>query len=637
MMFRQLRREVKRCVEDALSESHLPPVEFEPVEPPRPEYGDLSVSICLTLAGKVGLKPVELAKQVASKITIPKDSLIAEFSVHPSGYLNFKGDYGRYAYLTLSTALQDGGYGRVDIGAGSKVGVEHTSVNPNKALHYGHLRNVVLGDSVSRVLRFAGYNVQTLNYIDDSGLQVADIVVGFRYADLPLEPEAGEKFDHYCGDAVYVKVNEMYESRLDLLEARKKVLKEMESHESETARFAAQLTRRILAEQLKTCWRIGARYDLLNFESHILQADMWNQVFEQLKSRGVAELAAEGKYAGCWIVRVEGEEEGEEKVLVRSDGTATYVAKDIPYAAWKLGLIPDRFRYRVFAEQPDGGKLWCTVVDEIGGEGHPEFPPYAWAVTVIDVRQSRLQRIIGRVLQDLSGQSAQERYVHLGYEVVFLSGRTAETLGVESEEKRRVSMSGRKGVYVNADDVLDALHAKAYEETRKRNPGESEEWLRETAEKVTVAAIRFDLLKQDLDKTLVFDLEKALDLEGETGPYLQYAYARASRILEKAGEAPRVTFEGASKLIDSSEVSLIKEISKFDLYVEEAAKNLSPKVIARYLYRLTSLFNAFYEKMPVIKERDEAVRHARLTVVKDFQIVVQNGLTLLGIEAPPKI
>ncbi|MFQ6134267.1 MAG: arginine--tRNA ligase [Nitrososphaerales archaeon] len=636
MSFRELRSQVKKCVEDSLVENGLPTVDFEPVEPPRPEYGDLSVSVCFTLASQIGVKPIEVAERVTSKISIPKGSLIEKFWVHPPGYINFKSDYARYAYLTLRDALRDRDYGRVEIGGGAKVGVEHTSVNPNKTLHYGHLRNVVLGDSISRILEFTRHNVQVLNYVDDSGLQVADLVVGFKFAGFPIEPKGGEKFDHYCGDTVYVKVNEQYESRKDLVDAQKRVLRELEDHESETARFASQLTKRILSEQLETCWRVGARYDLLNFESHILQAKMWNDIFEQLRSRGVAKLAADGKYAGCWIVRIEGEEEGEEKVLVRSDGTATYVAKDIPYAAWKLGVIPDKFGYLVFAEQPDGSRLWSTTMEEVGVD-HPEFAPYSKAITVIDVRQGRLQRIIGRILSEISEESTLGQYVHLGYEVVFLSGRTAEELGLNSKERRFVSMAGRKGVYVNADDVLDVLHAKAYEETRIRNPDESEEWLHETAEKIAVAAVRFDLLKQDLDKTIVFDLERALALEGETGPYLQYTYARASRIIEKAGVEPSIVLEGASRLTDSSEVALVKEMSKFDLYVEEAAKNLSPKVVARYLYNLVSLFNMFYERMPVLKESDVTVRSARLTLVKAFQIVARNGLMLLGIEAPERI
>ncbi len=636
MSFREFRSQVRKCVKESLIKNGFPKLDFETVEPPRQEYGDLSVNICLSIASTIRCKPMDVAEKVVSKISLPEGSLIQKIWINTPGYINFSSNYARYSYRTLQDVIENTDYGKIEIGDGAKIGVEHTSVNPNKALHYGHLRNVVLGDSVSRILKFTGHKVQVLNYVDDSGLQVADLVVGFKYAGFPMESEKGEKFDHYCGDTVYVKVNEQYEARKDLVEAQKKVLRELEDLDSETARFGARLTKQILREQLKTCWRINAKYDLLNFESHILQLRMWNEILDKLKSKGVAELSKEGKYADCWIVRVEGEEEGEEKVLVRSDGTATYVAKDIPYAAWKIGMIPDNFGYSVYSEQPNRSLLWSTSIQE-GVKEHPKFAPYSKAITVIDVRQRRLQRIIGHILTELSDATAIDRYIHLSYEVVFLSGNTAEELGFNSGGKRVVSMSGRKGIYVNADDVLDTLHAKAYKETKIRNPDKSKDWLHKTAEKITVAAIRFDLLKQDSDKTIVFDLERALSLEGETGPYILYSYARASRIVERSGIEPSIELEGATRLTDISEVALVKEISKFDIYVEESARYLSPKIIARYLYGLVSLFNVFYEKLPVLKESDQTLRSARLALVKSFQVVARNGLMLLGIEAPDRI
>jgi len=636
MSFRDFKDQVKKCVIDSLVKNKLSQLSFEPIEPPRPEYGDLSVSVCLTIANKIGKKPTEIAEKVASKIEILDNSIIDKISVHPQGYINFTSKYTQYAYSTLQSVLNNSDYGKVLIGNSKKVGIEHTSVNPNKALHYGHLRNVVLGDSIKLILEFTGHNVQVLNYIDDSGLQVADLVVGFKYAEFPLEPKGNLKFDHYCGDTVYVKINEQYKSRKDLVEAQKKVLQEIEQQDSETAKFAFEITRRILKEQLKTCWRLGARYDLLNFEAHILQANMWKDIFSQLKLKKIVKKATKGKNKGCWIVRIEGEKEGKEKVLLRSDGTATYVAKDIPYAAWKLGIIKDNFGYELFLEQPTGENLWATTIEK-SDTNNPEFAPYSKAITVIDVRQGRLQRIIRKILSNLSGKEDLERYIHLGYEVVFLSGKTAEEIDAIRNGKQIVSMSGRKGIYVNADDVLDKLHQRAFEETKKRNPDEKDEWLHETAEKIMIAAVRFDLLKQDLEKMIVFDLKRALALEGETGPYLQYTYARAARIIEKSDIEPSIKKEWAKKLIDSSEVALIKEISKFDLFVEDAANNLSPKIVVRYLYHLVSLFNVFYERMSVLKEKDEETKQGRLALVKAFQVVVRNGLQILGIEATERI
>jgi len=627
---------VKKIVFDSLKANDLPLISFDPNEPPNADYGDLSVNISFSLAKQINSEPYEVAQRIVSKISLPKDSMIKEFWVQKPAYINFRLDYGLLTYLVFHDLLTNRYYSKINLGKKKRVAVEHTSVNPNKALHYGHLRNVVIGDSIGKILEFVGYEVQILNYIDDSGLQVADLIVGFKYADFPLNSDY-KKFDEYCGDVVYTQVNDFYNERKDLLEAQKKVLGELENHDSETAIFAAEITQRILKEQLKTCWRIGASYDLLNFESHILQTEMWLQIFNDLKARGIAEKVVDGKYAGCWIVRIEGEAEGEEKVLVRSDGTATYIAKDIPYAAWKLGIIEDRFGYEVFLQQPGGKNLWKTTLNE-SDNSHPRFSGYDRAITVIDVRQGRLQRIIGRIIEEITLQKNEVMYNHLGYEVVFLSRETAEELGFESKGKKIVGMSGRRGIYVNADKVLDIINKNAYDETKKRNPEEKEDWIKNTAEKIAVAAVRFDLLKQDLDKTIVFDLNRALSLDGETGPYLQYTYARAMRLLKKAHFIESIpSRESTNGLTDSSEVELIKEISKFAMYIEDAAKALSPKILARYLFKLTSLFNIFYEKKPVIRENNASIKLARLVLVLSFTKILKKGLELLGIESPERI
>ncbi|MCS7116337.1 MAG: arginine--tRNA ligase [Nitrososphaerota archaeon] len=635
MTFRRFLNEVKERVEEAIVKAGFQSIEFQPSEPPRMEFGDLSVNVAFLIGNREGMEPMRVAEAITSKIDKERFELISKFTIHPPGYINFWVNLTNFSYQTLIESLNEN-YGSLNIGRGKRVIIEHTSVNPNKALHYGHLRNVVLGDSIYRIFKFTGHDTKVLNWIDDSGVQVADIIVGFLYANFPLEPPESMKFDHYCGDVVYVKVNEMYEHRPQLLELRKKVLKEIEEGNSEVARFTSDVTQRIVREQLKTCWRIGARYDCLNFESHVLRYKLWHSVFDELKSRGIVEFATDGKYAGCWLVKVEDEEVDEEKVLVRSDGTTTYIAKDIPYAAWKLGMVQDPFSYNIFGIQPDGTILWQTVLDD-GVKDHPQFNSADLAITVIDVRQSRLQRIISSVLNRLD-ENAKGRYIHLGYEIVSLSRGTARELGIEVEGREFLQMSGRKGIYINADDVLDALHTKAYEETKKRNPNESESWLHTTAEKVAVAAIRYDLLKQDLNKMIIFDLSEALRLEGETGPYIQYAYARASKILEKAGvNGLTINEKVAASLVDVNEISLLKLISKFDLYVEDALRNLNPKVLTKYAYNLATLFNTFYERSPVLKEKDEDRRVGRLALVKSFQNTIRNALWLLGIDAPDRI
>jgi len=633
LSFREFKEDVKRRVELAIGEADFPMIDFEPFEPPRIEFGDLSVNVAFIIAKKLGINSLEVAEAIGDKLRIPEDSLILDFEVHEPGYINFKVRYPDLAYRSILDAISKEDYGSLNIGKGKKVCVEHTSVNPNKALHIGHVRNLVLGDSIHRILKFTGHDVQVLNYIDDSGLQIADIVVGFKYLGFPLEPPKGEKFDHYCGDEVYVKVNELYATKPELIMKQKEVLKAIEEGSLDIADFAKELTKNIVKEQLKTCWRIGAYYNCLNFESHIIEKKLWDILFNLMKDKGMVQLIKEGKLSGCWVIKMEGEED--EKVLKRSDGTLTYIAKDIPYAAWKIGLIEDPFQYDIFTRQPNDKDLWSTASGK-GREEHPSFGNSDLAITVIDVRQSRLQRIISYVLS-LLGEKLEKKYLHLGYEVVSLSKRTADELGIMVYGKEFIHMSGRKGIYMNADDVLDALHKKAYNETKKRNPKESEEWLHNIAEKVALSALRFDLIKQDLDKMIVFDLSESLNLEGETGPYVQYAHARASSIIQKARVKPRITLDSASSLNHPTELELVKMISKFDLYVEEAVKNLSPKTLARYAYQLATDFNEFYEKNPVLQEKDEMKREARMALVQAFKNVVKTAFSLLGIETPERI
>lgn len=637
MTFRLLIDEVNSLLKDALTKLNYPSVDFAVGEPPRIEYGDVYSNIAFQLSQKLRQKPSDLAREIYEKAVKPyldthKDSMIASAEPHPAGYLNFKANYAKLTYETLSRS-KDPNYGAVDIGKNKRVLIEHTSVNPNKALHVGHVRNVVLGDSVYRILKYTNHDAYVLNYVDESGLQVADIVVGFKFANFPIE--SSEKFDHYCGDVVYVKVNEMYEQNQSLADKRRHVLREIENPDSEIAKFARELTSRVLNEQLKTCWRLKARYDCLNFESQIIESKLWEKVLNAMKEKDIVKVEddPDSKYVGCLIIKAG--VEGEEKVLLRSDGTATYIAKDIPYAAWKIGLVPDSFSYYKHSTQPDNTTLWATSLD-LHKNGNPKFHGADLAITVIDSRQSRLQNIISKVLAMLEASS--ERYLHLGYEVVTLSADTARTLGIEIGEKQFAHMSGRKGIYVNADDVLDTLHKKAYEEAKQRNADADHVWLDKVAESIAIAAIRYSMIKQDLDKTITFDINESLNLEGDTGPYLQYAHARACRILEKAPEENIIVNPDLAAMLKSEyEVALIKEISKFEMHVEDAAVNLSPKSIARYAYSLATQFNAFYEKVPVLHEKNADLVKARLVLVQAFVTAIKNALNLLGIDALEKM
>jgi arginyl-tRNA synthetase len=488
------------------------------------------------------------------------------------------------------------------------------------------MRNVIIGDTLYRIMNATNHRATVLNYIDDSGLQVADIIVGFKFAGLDLEPPPGKKFDQYCGDEVYVKINEIYGKDPSLAEKRKLVLKEIEEGKSEIAHFAASVTIRVLTEQLKTCWRMRARYDLLNFESHIVVSKLWSKTFELLKKEKLTQFEEDGKNKGCWVIEAGDEED---KILVRSDGTATYIAKDIPYAAWKLGLVDDPFLYREFVGQWDGSILYATTLCD--GTKKKMFTGDGRVITLIDSRQARLQRIISQVLSKIG--SGTRQYLHLGYEAVTLSSDTAKAFGIDIGDRQFMHMSGRKGVYVNADYVLDTLHAKAYEEVKTRNPLFTEERLNTIAEEIAISAIRYIMIKQDLDKIITFDVKESLSLEGDTGPYLQYAYARSQRILEKSGQRIAGSEFAFDRLVQESEIRLIKEIAKLDLVMEDAAKSLSPKSLARYAYNLATIFNLFYEKVPVLKEGVADVRMARLALVKAFGIALKNALDVLGITA----
>ncbi len=385
---------------------------------------------------------------------------------------------------------------------------------------------------------------------------------------------------------------------------------------------------RILNDQLRTSWRLNARYDLLAFESEIISLRLWDDIFRKMKSARIAKYEEEGRLKGTWVIdqktgSTDRKNLGDEKVLVRSDGTATYIAKDIPFAAWKLGLTEDKFSYSSFSKQPDGSILWRTSTKD--GEDHPKFGGANRVITVIDVRQNNLQEIIRSVLEAVSTLSLRDRYIHLGYEVVILSRESG------------TKMSGRKGVYVNVDEALNAISQRAMIETRKRNPGASQEWVESIAEKIAIAALRYTLVKQDLDKVVVFDFAESLRLDGETGPYVQYSFARACRIIEKAGEEPIISEKSASLLNNEWESSLILSLAKLGLRIEESALNLSPKNLAKYTFFLSSQFNAFYERSPVLQEQDEELRNARLALVHRFKYSLGIVTSLLGIDTPEKI
>jgi arginyl-tRNA synthetase len=628
MTFQLILDEIKNNLKKILDDLSISDVNFS-VEVAKPGFGDVSSNIAFLLAKELKKNPKEITQMLFEKYSQCSSTLVLKTEAHPSGYLNFFADWTKLSKLILSESYLDT-FGAVDIGNNSNIIVEHTSVNPNKALHIGHIRNIVVGDTVSRILTKANYHVHVLNYIDDSGLQVADIIVGFKHFKFDEEPPNGKKFDHYCGDDVYVKTTQKYELDSSLEEIRKNTLKALEDGNSETAAFGDMITRKVLAGQLETCWNLNVSYDCLNFESQIIRSGLWSKIFEKLKEMGLIEFENEGKNAKCWVIR--GDNNEDDKVIVRSNGTATYIAKDIPYAAWKLGLLDDPFYYQKYdANQPNSKTLWQTSLNNDAAT--PQNFTAQKVITVIDSRQERLQKIITTLMEKFN--SIPDSYVHLGYESVTLSSDTAKTLGLETDGKQ-AQMSGRKGVYVSADSVCELLKQKITEETKKRHPEMEDSEIEKIAQSVSIGTLRYEMIKQDLDKIITFDLAKSLSLEGDTAPYIQYAYARASRILEKSGIKPTTDVD-FSLLEEKSELNLVKTIGLFNLQVRDAANNFAPKVIARYCHDLAVAFNSFYEHVKVLDSDNDELKSSRICLVNSFNITLEKALNLLGISAPNRM
>jgi arginyl-tRNA synthetase len=614
---------VKENISKIINEKGYDKVDFV-VEYSRSGFGDITCNVAFLLAKNLKKTPQEIAQEFASEYNLEND--LEKVEAHKSGYLNFFINNNSFNNAVLSESLKEN-YGSIYIGKNSKLVVEHTSVNPNKALHIGHLRNVVIGDAVSRILSKANYDVKVLNYVDDSGLQVADIIVGFKFGGFSEAPPAGEKFANYCGDTVYVKTSAKYGSDKDLESRRHEILKELEDPTSETAKFGKTLTRKILADQLDTVWNLGASYDCLNFESEILYSKLWEKIFERMKSENLVRLEAEGDNIGCWILPMENEDD---KILVRSNGVATYVAKDIPYAAWKLGVLNDPFNYAKYTTQPNGKILYETTLEET------QIPKQSFAankvITVIDNRQTNLQKIVTNLMSKFKPESY---YVHLGYEAVTLSSETARLLGNKTDGKD-VQMSGRKGLYVNADEIIEKLEKRIFLESKERNDDLDDASLCKISHDVAVGTIRYELIKPDLGKIITFDINTSLKLDGDTCSYIQYSCVRAVRILEKSGTEPNFDVQ-FNQLNTEYETNLIKQIGLFEVFVNDAAKNYSPKVIAKYCYDLAVTFSSFYEHVKVLKAETPELINARLCLVLSFKLTLEKALDLLGITVPQRM
>jgi arginyl-tRNA synthetase len=622
-------------------------------------FGDYSMPVMPWASkNKLGRPPLSIAEQLADALREVHNSIIDEITVTKPGFLNLRLHRPTLGKTIIEHVLEKGAdFGHNDIGVLTKVIVEHTAINSNKAAHVGHLRNSCLGDTVARMLRSQGYKVEAENYIDDSGVQVADIVVGFTLLQQGILeiPEGnqqlpGEPFDYFCS-RVYVAVGKAYEAQPELLELRKTILHAIE-HGSETESgpdypvIAADLSRQIVEAHLTTMARLNISYDLLTWESAILSVGLWKHVFKMLRERDLVEKPETGPLAGCWVLPFgEGEVQTEEgdhtsnKVLVRKDGTATYTAKDIAFQLWKFGLTDNpqigvQFQFVPWGRQQDGRILWSMRPPEAEVADEEKADPKRFGharrvINVIDVRQSYPQQIVYESLRRLGYTEQADNSFHLAYEVITLSAATAAQLGVDISDGRQFyAMSGRKGIEIKADDLINTAVARMQEVETKRDLSP------ESAAILAASAIRYFMIRFNLQQIIALDIDEALRANGDTGVYLQYAYARANSILRRLQEN---NYEEPDQLdllptqLDQSEWELLRHIDAFPRRLAEATAQLAPNMLASYAYDLAAHFSDFYEHTPpILKETDEQVKAFRAMLVQATVQTMNNALRILG-------
>ncbi len=623
MLITELGFIIKDKISKWMKDKGVTDIEVQLEMPSRIEYGELSTPISFKIARVLGKRPIDVANEIIKHLrNIP---YLHDIKIAGGGYINIYLDKSSFYRDYLNEIISKGiDFARMKLGEGL-VRIEYTSVNPNKALHIGHARNVVLGVALSRLLSYVGYDIELLNYIDDTGVQVADLIVGFLYLDFNPDSYDG-RFDQYCGDIVYVKSHEQIESSKDLLEKRKKVMKLIEEGNNVVASFTRRIAERVLRDQLSTCFRLGAEYDMLIWESDIVWSGMHKKGFEIAKKSPIVKYVTDGKYAGCWIAKVSESDEfdpQQDEVLIRSDGTYTYVGKDLIFALWKMGLLKYPLPFKKFTEHngreiittswPDGDKI--------------ELSECKLCINIIGVEQTKPQSVIKRVISSIYGEDIGNRYIHYYYNLVKLSSKTAEKyLGIKADTKA-VKMSGRHGLYINIDPLLDLMKERIIEIIKKG--GEVDGDIENIAEKIAIACLKYKLLSMDRDKEVIFDVDEALDVTKESGAYILYSYARALSILRKADISPSVD-ELNVRAFNNYDHALMRILIAAPIVILETCKTLEVKNIPNYMYKIASVFNEFYEKNPVLKA-DEVCRKNRLLLVKAFKIVMELMAYLAGI------
>ena len=661
----RLAQRVLECVQRRYPGVALPGVVIE--QPPKVDLGDYAIPI-FPFAKPLRSAPLKVAETVRAEIGAIEG--IAELQVAPPGYLNVRIDRGWMAAALVADRKPP-----VEIPAG-KILVEHSSINPNKAAHIGHLRNAILGDTFVRLLRNAGREVDVQNYIDNTGVQVADVVVGFLYIEKKSRSEIEAltkqpRFDYYCWD-LYARVSQWYAEDKQNLQVRLQTLHAIEDAASEVASIADLIAVAVLRRHLETMDRLDIEYDFLPRESEILHLHFWDAAFIKLKESGVLTFESEGKNKGCWVMRRAGtgksnaaaelapgssEEnnadedkvaEEDQKVIVRSNGTVGYVGKDIAYHMWKFGLLGRDFGYRKFYRYPNHHECWISAVD--GEKDHPHFGDVAEIYNVIDARQSEAQNTVIEALRGLGHGEAAQHYTHFSYEMVALTPRCAAELGytLSEEDKARsyIEVSGRKGFGVKADDLLDQLIASAKKEVDSRHPQLSDGERLAIATQIAIGALRYFMLKFTKQSVIAFDFKEALSFEGETGPYAQYAVVRATSIFRKAGfdpetflnEAGKISADELASALSGEAADEIWELwlasSQTSYVIDKCIATTEPAHLAKHVFRLGQLFNTFYHRHPILSEADETRKSFLLATVAVVRREMIRCLAVLGIAVP---
>ena len=670
-MYKAVEQNFRKALRHHIHERYKTDVPIVVERPPKLAMGEAASPVCFELAKRLKKPPRALAQEIANSLK-PIEG-IARVEVAGGGYLNA---YFDRAAFFVATATEQTGV-RSASASGHKVIVEHTSINPNKAAHIGHLRNAVLGDTFVRLLRSAGHRVEVQNYIDNTGVQVADVVLGF----LHLEPKkldevralaAKPRFDYFCWD-LYTRVTQFLAEDKSRLDLRAQTLKDIEEGHGGAAQMAEVVSEAIVGCHLRTLERLGIGYDLLPREGDVLSMKFWDAAFELLKQKNAIQLSASGKNAGCWVMQLpstkeedgadgapeeadENPEEAEAKIIVRSNGTVTYVGKDIAYHLWKFGLLGRDFHYQIFRDSLGGPAPWSTT-SQTGDPSAPPFGKSQEVFNVIDARQAYPQQVVVAGLRSLGHTEQADNLKHFAYNVVALTPRCAQEMGYdippEDAKKPYIEVSGRKGQGVKADDLIDQLEANARKEVDARHASSPEAERSAIAHAIAVGALRYFLLRFTRSTVIAFDFEDALSFEGETGPYVQYAVVRVNGILRKAAEAESSATDATNRKkiacgdLDTARFltgsagddlwELILLAGSLDARLETALASQEPAFIARYAFEVAQAFNAFYHKHHILSEEDAERRAFLLELTALSREKLVEALALLGITAPEKM